>query len=491
MRILLIDDRRERRKILREALGDGYETLEAESARNVRQERPDLILISLFLSGRVCLPCIEQCMAADVPVLVYADLDDEAAEAAALEAGAEDVILAPFRPVVLRRRVENILKRRRYELERQRSAVDREMRALLENLPVGVGVYRIGPDEIRHQYINHKALELFGFEREDEAALRQISSALFVDYDADAAERFRRRNTPIATNHVYQARRKDGSPFWVQSIACTLPQPDGTLLCYAALADATETERARQELEDSRNQIRSIFEHLPGAVATFEMANDHVRLTYLSDGCEKVTGYSSAEFLERCRDDMLRDVHPDDRSRLRRLTPEDARQRRTFGYTFRVRHKDGGYRWVSLSLAPYLRGGKLLYYGVYTDVSAERETELMMNQLVNALPGGVVIYRFHEKGIATEYYSDGIPRLSGHTREEYEELVRLNPIDNIVYQDDMPQMLKVVGESVATGAPISITYRIRHKSGSLVWLQLSARKIREEGGYPVYYAVFT
>lgn len=119
-----------------------------------------------------------------------------------------------------------------------------------------------------------------------------------------------------------------------------------------------------------------------------------------------------------------------------------------------------------------------------------KETSIMMRQLVDAIPGGVVIYKFSKK-IETIYYSAGVPKLSGHTREEYDAIVSGSPIDSLVFKDDRADMLKSVMYAINHAESLSITFRIVHKNGNLVWIQLTASKIREEDGCLIYYAVFS
>lgn len=114
----------------------------------------------------------------------------------------------------------------------------------------------------------------------------------------------------------------------------------------------------------------------------------------------------------------------------------------------------------------------------------------LQKRLVDTLPGGIVIYKIGET-IETQYFSDGILKLSGHSREEYEALVKDNPIEQLTYEDDRADMLSKIATALETGAPLSMTYRIIHKNGSLVWVQLSATMIEEQPDGKIYYAIFT
>lgn len=126
---------------------------------------------------------------------------------------------------------------------------------------------------------------------------------------------------------------------------------------------------------------------------------------------------------------------------------------------------------------------------IIADDGTNKETDIMLKQLVNALPGGVAIYKISDR-LETLYYSEGILKLSGHSANEYNELIKDSIVNGIVFEDDREKILNAVYKAKSMGNPINVTYRIRHKNGNLIWVQLSAVKIREENGCPIYYAVY-
>lgn len=123
-------------------------------------------------------------------------------------------------------------------------------------------------------------------------------------------------------------------------------------------------------------------------------------------------------------------------------------------------------------------------------MKGKNENSIIVEQLVNAIPGGVAVYKMGKK-IETLYFSEGVPKLSGRTMEEYKAWISEDIFQNTVYKDDIPEMMSNVKTAVSNGTPLNITYRLRHKDGNLIWIQLSAAKIREEDGCPIYYAVYT
>lgn len=114
----------------------------------------------------------------------------------------------------------------------------------------------------------------------------------------------------------------------------------------------------------------------------------------------------------------------------------------------------------------------------------------LQNKLIDSLPGGIIIYKIG-KEIETKYFSEGILRLTGYNRSEYSKLIYGDIVLSTVFEDDQVEMAKRISEAVKTGSTISMTYRLKHKTGSLIWVQLSASMISEEADGKFYYAIFT
>lgn len=50
------------------------------------------------------------------------------------------------------------------------------------------------------------------------------------------------------------------------------------------------------------------------------------------------------------------------------------------------------------------------------------DKKLNAQDIINAIPGGVAIYKVSDI-FETVYYSDGVPALSGYSRDEYDLLI--------------------------------------------------------------------
>jgi adenylate cyclase len=129
-RLLVVDDDESNRDMLSRRLQrDGYTVQMAangvEALRLLRASPFDLLLLDLIMPGldgyQVLLRMKQDPALRGVPVIMLSALDQEEGIARCLEAGAEDYVAKPFRPVFLRARIEASLdKKRLRDLDRVR-----------------------------------------------------------------------------------------------------------------------------------------------------------------------------------------------------------------------------------------------------------------------------------------------------------------------------------------------------------------------------------
>lgn len=101
-RILIVDDERQIRRLLKVALtGHGYEVLEAAGGQEGLQlavaQRPDLIILDLGLPDTDGLEVLRQLREwSAVPVIILSVREQESDKIAALDSGADDYVTKPF-----------------------------------------------------------------------------------------------------------------------------------------------------------------------------------------------------------------------------------------------------------------------------------------------------------------------------------------------------------------------------------------------------------
>ncbi|WP_444322871.1 PAS domain-containing hybrid sensor histidine kinase/response regulator [Phascolarctobacterium faecium] len=116
------------------------------------------------------------------------------------------------------------------------------------------------------------------------------------------------------------------------------------------------------------------------------------------------------------------------------------------------------------------------------------DKKLNAQDIINAIPGGVAIYKVSDI-FETVYYSDGVPALSGYSRDEYDLLIKQDAAD-LIYQEDAAMVIRNIRQVLEAGKSASFEFRKQHRDGHIVWVNVHARKIGEDGGHPLLQCVF-
>lgn len=122
--ILIVDDMKVNRMILFDIVRDEYEVIQAkdgvEAIQMIQENRESLALILLDImmplknGYEVLAEMREMNLINVIPVIVVTVLDRMEGESKALELGAIDVILKPIEPVLLKRRIQNVISAHQY-----------------------------------------------------------------------------------------------------------------------------------------------------------------------------------------------------------------------------------------------------------------------------------------------------------------------------------------------------------------------------------------
>ncbi|MGA3294542.1 MAG: response regulator transcription factor [Candidatus Acidiferrales bacterium] len=116
-KILIVDDEPQIRRVLLTTLtSQGYTVSEArsgdEALEQLRQERPDLILLDVNMPGRSGLEtCREIRSTSDIPIIMLTVRNSERDKVQALDAGADDYVVKPFGSEELMARIRAALRR--------------------------------------------------------------------------------------------------------------------------------------------------------------------------------------------------------------------------------------------------------------------------------------------------------------------------------------------------------------------------------------------
>ncbi|MEW6028164.1 MAG: PAS domain S-box protein [Chloroflexota bacterium] len=185
-----------------------------------------------------------------------------------------------------------------------------------------------------------------------------------------------------------------------------------TIKTYGVNQDITERKRAEEVLRASEEKFRALIEHGSEAILLIDAQGT---IFFGSPAAERLLGYSPQEFLGQSG---LNDVHPDDlehvREILARLVSEPGSTQRL---EYRLRHKDGTWRWIDTVATnslhvPAVHGIVINGRNITERKQAENallERERQLRALVMSLDD--VVFEIDDQGIYRQVWTSDESRL--------------------------------------------------------------------------------
>lgn len=245
-----------------------------------------------------------------------------------------------------------------------------------------------------------------------------------------------------------------------------------------------------RELTKANEKMQDIINAIPGGVAIYKVS-DIFETVYFSDGVPELSGYTVEEYHELIKKDAAEMTYWEDTEMVVSKAREVIRTHEVSQIEFRKQHRDGHIVWVRVQIKWIgEEDGCPLLHCVFHNISDLKEAKLELDHLVNSIPGGIASYQIEESRISLTYFSDGVASLTGHTREEYEQIVRQD-MSGIVYSCDKERVKAALKTALESGETMDISFRVWHKEERLIWIHLNARRMGPRAGNMKFYAVYT
>lgn len=261
---------------------------------------------------------------------------------------------------------------------------------------------------------------------------------------------------------------------------------DAKLVSDVAERIWTTVERARAEssLRESEAQRRAIADSLPGGMVyqiLMRADGSERRFSYVSRNCEQLTGVRA--------DDVVRDpstlyaiIDPDHRDRMAAAEADAIAALVPFEQEFPFIRKSET-RWCRIISAPRrIDDDQIAWDGMFIDITEQkaievqlRESEQKYHAIANSIDQMIWSTRpdgYHDYYNHRWYEFTGMPKGSTDGEEW----------NGVFHPDDQERAWSVWRQSLATGDPYEIEYRLRHRSGQYRWVIGRAQCVRDEEG---------
>lgn len=268
----------------------------------------------------------------------------------------------------------------------------------------------------------------------------------------------------------FRIRTADGKWCWTNSVGVPIRDAEGAVVRWVGMnIDITARKNAEMALRQSEERFRFLVE--AKAQAVWE-ANPQGEIIDHAAWCA-YTGLTADEIRE-CGG--LKAFHADDQEQVRRVWQAAVATEQPIDAEFRVRRKDGKWRWTNVVAAPIHddAGGVVKWVGMNLDVTerreateAVREREQQLRTLVRHAPMSISMFDRDMNYLACSKLT-----IRGSRREDDE------PIGRNHYEvfPDIPQSYKQVHARCLAGAVERCEEEVvRHADGSLAYAKWEVR----------------
>lgn len=366
-----------------------------------------------------------------------------------------------------------------------------KLKTVLDNAPTAIYVSAL--DDYRLLYLNGRAKEYWSIE-DDYSGMVCYSMA---GHDSPCPHC---RIKEMSSEKIYVREFERPSDKRTYQLSGKIIDWDGIPAHIEYILDITDKKK-KEECELSlSNNIKKVLGNIPCGLCLYHYDGKKIQPVFHSAPFYDLMGYSDENIKKVENNTEFLGVHPDDVHSLREEIFKAIQNNGVFTYVYRLwNDKLGEYRRIRLegSIKESDDGGKLLY-AVYSDITKQHKlesdlhsTQEKMEEIINSITGGVINFRQDANAnLIPIFFSDGVPRLTGHTKEEYEALVKENSNFRI-YEKDINRVQETSKAALlVNNGVVDLSFRAYHKDGHLVWLHLNGRSLHSTDGTE-FYAVLT
>ena len=357
-----------------------------------------------------------------------------------------------------------ITERKRAEAALQEN--EEKFRSIVENALAGIFTI----DSAYHFiYANDELCKILGYPREQLLGM-DFRDVLSEDSKDLVAERYvrRQRGEEVPSRYEMSIVRADGKVRFVEISVAVVKDNAGNLLSMGQLVDITARKRAEQELRESEQRFRLIFDE---GQFGFTIAGPDFKFIDANPAFCKMIGYT----VDELRELSFADISPayrveEDKAAVGAMARGDARQFITEKQYLR---KDGELFWGKLVSTPIRNeeGQVESYIAMVEDINERKRAEEALKEKTEELD------RFFSVTLdllciadKDGYFRRMNPQWEAVLGYSQAELVGQHFLD-LVHPDDQVSTLAVISELDAQKTVLDFVNRYRCKDGSYRWIE--------------------
>ena len=236
-----------------------------------------------------------------------------------------------------------------------------------------------GPEHV-YEKANKNYLDILGYRdiigKPVREALPELEGQGFYEMLDDVyntGKAFIGNEIPVQLDTEEEKQKKAYLDFVYQPIFDSENQVKGI---FVHAIDITEKVMARRKLEESEHDLRNLIDAVPAIIWISDANGSN---NYLNKKWFEFTGQSAGTVKNF---GWLEAVHPEDRDRVKREFKKAISEKLVFHESFRLRNKDGNYRWVLDTGSPKFNTEGVYegLIGMVIDVNEEKQKEQLISE---------------------------------------------------------------------------------------------------------------
>ncbi|MDY6964718.1 MAG: PAS domain S-box protein [Halobacteriota archaeon] len=344
-RILVVDDENVTRALVKNILGQqNYDILEAESGEDalvtIEDEEIDIILLDIMMPGLNGFEVLEIIKAnqktVNIKVLMLTAMTQVEDRVRAFSSGAADYITKPFKREELISRIETQINLRYAEEDLKRA------KEKYEELFEGANEINFTTDPNGFiRTVNRRVEEITGYSR-DELRGKNVIEFAPPDFREKFTEFWNRVRKGERPTYELKILDKQEDTIFLIATGRTIEVEGEIYEIQYNAQDVTELKRTEEALQKTKAKFRSFVEGSNDLIYTL---SPDWTVTYISPNSHDILGYAAVELIGGSFKSF---IHPEDivvcTEFLNRVFETGEKES---GLEYRIRHKDGNWRWHS------------------------------------------------------------------------------------------------------------------------------------------------
>jgi PAS domain S-box-containing protein len=243
-------------------------------------------------------------------------------------------------------------------------------RALIENAPDAISLLSA---DLRLQYTSPSTQRILGYPSEAIPENLDLENLIHPEDKQSLKELLDKVNRQPGKVFMtwFRFRHLDGSWRWLESTITNLLQEPSVQAYVFNYRDITERKMAEETIHKNEKKFRALLEQ---SLEEVSLVDENGKLTYESPTLRRPLGYPPNAFVGHNLLDMF---HPDDRADAARVLEQVVQQPgNVVDASFRVRHKNGSWRWMEGVLTNLLEEPEIRSIVInYRDVTERKQNE--------------------------------------------------------------------------------------------------------------------